>query len=78
MYIGVKEVKAMENHKLLITFENGEIKEFDMKPYLEKGLFKELKDEKLFNSVNVSFDSIEWANGLDLCPEVLYNEGINI
>ena len=45
---------------------------FDVKPYLAKGVFSELKDEPLFRSVHVCFDTVEWANGADVCPEVLY------
>ena len=47
-----------------------------MKPLLGKGVFKELKDEKLFKTVKVSFDSIEWANGIDVDPETLYEDGV--
>ena len=50
---------------------------FDLKPYLEIGKFQELKDENLFKSVQVSFDSIEWANKLDLDPELLYEKSHN-
>ncbi|MDP2366583.1 MAG: DUF2442 domain-containing protein, partial [Ignavibacteria bacterium] len=39
-----------------------------------KGIFSELKEERLFKSVRVSFDSIEWSNGADLDPEILFNE----
>lgn len=74
MYIGVKNVRPLSDFKLAITFENGEEKLFDAKPYLEKGIFRELKDEKLFNSVHVSFDTIEWDNGADLDPELLFAE----
>lgn len=74
MYLAVKEVKPLENYHLLLKFENDEERIFDLKPYLEIGKFKELKDEKLFKSVRVSFDSIEWANQLDLDPELLYEK----
>lgn len=47
-----------------------------MKPYLDKGIFKELKDEKKFRSVRVSFDSIEWSNQADIDPEVLYKKSV--
>ena len=47
-----------------------------MKPLLRKGVFKELKDEKLFKTVKVSFDSIEWANGIDVDSETLYEDGV--
>ncbi len=35
MYLAVKEVKPIDNYFLLLTFENGEVRKFDMKPYLE-------------------------------------------
>jgi len=60
MYLAVKEVKPIDNYKLILTFENNEVKIFDMIPYLDKGIFQELKDENLFKAVKVSFDSIEW------------------
>lgn len=74
MYIGVKNVRPLSDFKLVITFENGAEKLFDAKPYLESGIFRELKDEKLFNTVHVSFDAIEWDNGADLDPELLFAE----
>ncbi|MGD9707645.1 MAG: DUF2442 domain-containing protein [Candidatus Delongbacteria bacterium] len=72
MYIGIKNVKAMPDYKLLITFDNGEVKIFDMKPYLDTGIYKELKNIDVFNSVRVSFDAVEWSNGADLDPEEVY------
>ena len=74
MYIGVKAVKPISDYNLLITFKNEEVRVFDVKPYLETGVFSELKDEKKFANVKVSFDTIEWENGADICPEVLYSE----
>ena len=76
MYLAVKDVKPIENYKLIITFDNEIVKLFDMKPFLEKGIFKELKDETLFKTVKVSFDSIEWSNGADVDPETLYEDSI--
>ncbi len=71
----VINVKPEQNFKLLITFNNGEMKSFDVKPYLEIGIFKELQDESIFNSVKPFLGSIQWANGVDLCPDTLYLEG---
>ncbi len=75
MYVPVKSVKALEGYKLQIKFRNGEEKIFDLSPYLTIGKFAELKDISLFNSVTVKFDSIEWANHLDIDPEFLYEHG---
>ncbi|MGL4731778.1 MAG: DUF2442 domain-containing protein [Clostridium sp.] len=76
MYLSVKQVKPLDDYKLLLTFENNEVRVFDMKPYLEKGVFKELKDISIFNSAKVSFDTIEWKNEADLDPEMLYEDSL--
>jgi len=78
MYLAVKKVKPLENYLLLLTFENGEKRQFDMKPYLDFGIFKELKEIRVFNSVKTSFDSIEWENSADFDPEVLYQQSTEI
>jgi hypothetical protein len=78
MYLSVKSVLALDNYKLLLTFENNEKKIFDVSPYLEIGKFSELKENTMFQSVRVSFDSIEWANKLDLDPELLYSKGVQV
>jgi hypothetical protein len=72
MYLAVTKVKPAKDYLLILTFENGEVREFDMKPFLETGIFKELKDLTVFKSVRVSFDSVEWNNEADFDPEVLY------
>lgn len=74
----VQNVKAEKDYLIRLWFENGEIKIFDLKPYLEKGSFSELKDAAIFSSVKASLGSIQWANGLDLCPDTLYEEGVVI
>ena len=72
MYLGIKEVQPLENYKLKLKFENGEVGIFDLKPYLNLGKFSELQDPELFKKVRVSFDAIEWPNGIDLDPEFLH------
>ena len=76
MYLSVKEVKPLDEYKLLLTFQNGEVKLFEMKPYLEKGIFRELKNISLFKSARVNFDTVEWENEADIDPETLYEDSI--
>ncbi|MDR1896574.1 MAG: DUF2442 domain-containing protein [Prevotellaceae bacterium] len=68
----VKEVKPEKNYILRLYFTNGEVRLFDMKPYLNLGIFKELTDEALFNSVRPDGLSVEWANEASICPDTLY------
>jgi hypothetical protein len=72
----VKYVTPDKDYTLIITFDNGEIKRFDVKPFLETGMFKDLYDLNIFNSVKPFLGSIQWSNGLDLCPDTLYKESI--
>lgn len=68
----VKTVKPNSDYILTLTFTNDEVRVFDVKPYMEKGIFKELKNLALFNSVKPFLGSIQWKNGQDLCPDTLY------
>lgn len=76
LYLAIMDVKPLQDYKLFLTFENGENRIFDVKPYLNKGVFRELKDEKIFKTVRVSFDTIEWINEVDIDPEVLYEDSV--
>lgn len=70
----IKEVHPSEDYTLSIIFDNNEERVFDVKPYLDKGIFKQLKDRRIFNSVKPVLGSIQWMNGLDFCPDTLYLE----
>lgn len=72
----VKEVKPNSDYKLTLVFANGEVKLFDVKPYLDKGIFQELRDGTLFNSVKPFLGSVQWQNGQDFCPDTLYLESL--
>lgn len=78
MYFRVKSVQPLDNYLLRLTFADGTVKIFDMSSYLDHGLFADLRNESMFRSVHVCFDSIEWANGVDICPEVLYKESVPV
>ena len=40
----VKSVQPQDDYCLLLTFENGEKRIFDVKPYLSKGIFSRLQN----------------------------------
>jgi len=76
MYKTLIGVIPSNNYQLILTFENGEKRQFDMNPYLDKGIFRELKDVSKFNTVKVDFDTVAWANEADIDPEILYQNSI--
>ena len=69
----VTKVVPQEDYHLLVTFDTGETKMFDARPYLEKGVFTRLKDKWLFDQAYVAYDTICWPGNLDIAPETLYD-----
>jgi len=74
----VKNVLPENNYNLHLWFTNGEEGILDMKPYLEKGIFKALKNKEVFNTVKPFIGTIQWANEADLCPDTVYLDSVKI
>ena len=66
------DVKPLDGYKLLLTFETGEEKIFDVTPYISGDWFGKLKDIKYFNTVHLSGYTVEWKDGQDIAPHELY------
>jgi Protein of unknown function (DUF2442) len=68
-------VKPKDNYKLAVTFDNGEKRLFDVAPFLDKGVFSELKNVDYFKKVKVAFGAIEWPHEQDFSKDTLYMLG---
>jgi len=71
----VNSVRPLDDYELEVSFENGESRRFDVKPYLGRGMFVRLQELALFRGVRVIAGSIEWPGGLDLSYDTLYVDG---
>lgn len=67
---------ALPDYKVLFAYADGERRVFDMTPLLDKGIFRELHDPSVFGCVRPAFDTIEWPNGADVSPELLYRDSL--
>ena len=72
----VRHVETRPNYRLKLTFTSGEVGVFDVNPYLDKGLFSELKNSSVFNSVRAFNGTVVWPNNLDFDPDTLYLESV--
>ena len=61
-------------YNLIVTFTNGEVKKFDLKPYLNYPVYEELKNESFCRSAKVQNGTVVWNDELDLDPDRLYLE----
>lgn len=74
----ISTVEPLSGFKLRLTYENQEVKVFDVTPYISGSWYSELKDESYFRSVKVlpGGVGIEWLNGQDIAPHELYEMSV--
>jgi hypothetical protein len=72
-------VKALDGCKIKIKYENGEIKLFNVLPYISGKWYEELNDNNYFKTVHITSNGngIEWEHGQDIAPHELYDMGIS-
>jgi len=75
----VKSVTYLSGYKLLLGFEDGTTRSVDLEPYLDGEVFAPLRDPEYFRNVRVNPDlaTIVWDNDADLCPDFLYEIGMD-
>jgi Protein of unknown function (DUF2442) len=74
----IAHVTALPDYQLDLIFANQERRRFDVKTYLNIGVFEELQDLSLFNAAKPANGSISWPNDLDLDPDRLYLESYSL
>lgn len=79
--VKVKDIMPMEDMRLLVFFEDGKIKLFDVKALIPAyPEFSELRNENAFNLVKVEPGGygVSWNDYLDCSEGELYKNGIDI
>ncbi|HEV7798465.1 MAG TPA: DUF2442 domain-containing protein [Pyrinomonadaceae bacterium] len=71
-------VAANDDFSLVLKFNDGSVKRFDAKPYLDYVFFRELKDLNYFKQVSVAFGTVQWPHEQDISPETLYLESVAV
>jgi hypothetical protein len=75
----VVRVRPNDDFSLTIAFKTGEVKRFDVTPYLNvSDFFRELADPAYFRKVIPDGCSVEWPNGQSLCSDTLYPNGVHV
>jgi len=69
-------VTANADFSLDLEFNDGSVKRFDTRPYLDCEVFRELKNFNYFKQVRVAFGTVQWPHEQDISPETLYLEGV--
>lgn len=69
--IRVVDVEPIGDYRLKIRLSDGRQGIFDVTPYLDIGVFRELKDPSYFRCVRAAYGGIVWPHEQDLSPETI-------
>ena len=74
----VTTVEPMDDYKILLGFNNGEQRIFDVKPSLKHDVYKPILDKDVFKLVKAVDGTVEWPGEIDYCPDTLYKRSVLI
>ena len=72
----IQSAQVEPGRKIRIKFKNGQVRLFDMRPYLNKGVFRELQNEAYLEKARVVWGGIEWPHEQDLSADTLYYRSV--
>ncbi len=68
-------VVPQDDYIIRVKFDNGEEKDFDVKPYIKGEWYGRLNDPAYFKAVATDGYTVTWPDGQDICPDDLYSLG---
>jgi hypothetical protein len=76
-------VTPLSDFRIEVAFETGERRIFDLKPYLDRGVFRQLQDPAIFFTAHVAAGSVEWRGETSLSSpalsfDTLYLDGVPV
>lgn len=74
MHWDATAVRPLPDFRIYVETAGGLKGIFDMKPYLDHGVFRELMDEAYFNRVGIVMGAVTWPHEQDIAPETLLAE----
>ena len=76
MYLDVISLETLPDFRILLVFENGEKRVFDLQPLLDKRPWQPLAQRDLFAQASVAFGTVIWPGNIDIAPETLYDRSV--
>jgi hypothetical protein len=64
-------VEPRDNYILFVKLSNGKVGEFDVSRYLNKGIFRELRDHSYFKQVRPAFGGVVWPHEQDFSADTI-------
>jgi hypothetical protein len=78
MLLDVIQVQANPDFSLIVWFENGEKRYFNMGAYMDQKPWKRLREKDVFLKAFVQNGTVAWPGNMDIDPETLYEYSRNL
>lgn len=77
IYPRIESAKTIDDHTLVIKFNNKQKRKYDITPLLEKEMFAPLKNQALFKAVQIEQGgyAIVWNSNIDISEYELWSHG---
>ncbi|MBN1932063.1 MAG: DUF2442 domain-containing protein [Desulfobacterales bacterium] len=76
-YPKIQSAVAIDNHTLIVKFDNNQKKKYDITPLLKKEMFSSLKNPAFFKNVSVEKGgyAVVWDSNIDISEYELWRHG---
>lgn len=72
MFLEVIKAEYIDEYRLRLFFNNGEVRVADLLSSLKGEVFEPLHDIEMFKRFAICFNTVVWENEADFAPEYLY------
>jgi len=76
MLFDVVNVKTTQDFQLELSYQNGEQRRFDMRPFLNMRPWNRIASAQLFHRAAVAYGTVVWPGEIDISPETLYDDSV--
>jgi len=70
----LKAAKALDDHRVEVTFRGGRVGVFDCRPYFKVGYYKPLRDPEFFKLAHVAMGDLAWPGDIDIGSDDVWDE----
>jgi len=75
-YEMLTDAKAIDDHRVFVTFEGGQTGLFDCSGYFGKPYWRKLSDPAFFKCAHVSYGTLTWPEDIDIEPEEVWEDAV--
>jgi len=74
----ITSAEYISGYVLRLTFNNGEVRDFDFAKIFDKGILVKLQDKSYFLNFRLDPYTVDWNNEIGIAPEYLYEKGAKV